>query len=202
MAYPPAPWHLGGELLLSVFASPAARLPGELAAALPAGRRPLRLAGRALVGVALVDYAPGGVLAYRELLVAVACVPRRGPEVTIAQIWVDSPASLAGGRALWGIPKRLAEFERGAVRIDGAEAATLTATVGGALLPGRRRLSLVTAQRLDGTDRITRSLILARVRHLSAEWTFAPAGPLGHLAGRRPLTSLALTDAAIHFGLP
>ena len=33
-----------------------------------------------------------------------------GRPVTITDIWVDSPASVAGGRELWGIPKELCDF--------------------------------------------------------------------------------------------
>ncbi|MBA8815369.1 acetoacetate decarboxylase [Microbacterium halimionae] len=103
--YPPEPWHLGGSLLVSVFRVPAAELP---AIEIPGGRRPLRLGGEVLVGTAFANYVPGGVLQYNELLVSVPSV--FPPRVTVPQIWVDSEASRAGGRELWGIPKQLETF--------------------------------------------------------------------------------------------
>ncbi|WP_268246309.1 acetoacetate decarboxylase family protein [Amycolatopsis deserti] len=101
--YPPEPWHLRGDMHVSAWVVPVGELPE-----LPPGVRPLTVAGRALVLAAWVDYQPPGVLSYRELMVTV--VVRGGLTVTIPHIWVDSPASLAGGRALWHIPKDLAEF--------------------------------------------------------------------------------------------
>ncbi|WP_308431733.1 acetoacetate decarboxylase family protein [Amycolatopsis acidiphila] len=64
--------------------------------------RPVTVLGRAVVATAFVDYLPGGLLPYHELLAAV--VVRRGRRLglTITDIWVDSPASRAGGRELWG----------------------------------------------------------------------------------------------------
>ncbi|HCB06324.1 MAG TPA: hypothetical protein DEQ43_19155 [Nocardioides bacterium] len=64
----------------------------------------LRPAG--LYGAAFVSYDEGSPLTYHELLVArpVSTV-EHGRRVTITDIWVDSPASVAGGRELWAIPK-------------------------------------------------------------------------------------------------
>ena len=95
LEYPAAPWRLQGQLWLSLF-----RVPGS--AGRPGG----------LYGVAFVGYEPGSDLTYSELLVA---RPVRGPggatpRIEITDIWVDSPASMAGGRALWGIPKELCDF--------------------------------------------------------------------------------------------
>ena len=103
--YPPEPWTLVGRMDLSTFLVPTEDLP---TATWPDGWRPLALGGRTPVGAAWVDYAPGGAMSYRELLVAVA--GRVGARVRphIVAIWVDSPASRDGGRELWGIPKGLA----------------------------------------------------------------------------------------------
>jgi acetoacetate decarboxylase len=51
-----------------------------------------------------------GTLTYNEL--AVGPLVRRGARTGALahHIWVDNPASLWGGRQLWGIPKQLAEF--------------------------------------------------------------------------------------------
>lgn len=63
--------------------------------------------------------AVGGMLRYRDSPVGPYAevwatpgirVGRRGPELTIPFMAVDSPASLKGGRANWGLPKTLATF--------------------------------------------------------------------------------------------
>jgi len=73
--------------------------------------RPVTIGGHGLVGTAWVEYEPGGVLQYRELLSAVLIRHRARPGVSIVDIWVESPASRDGGRELWGIPKELAELD-------------------------------------------------------------------------------------------
>ncbi|WP_411698297.1 acetoacetate decarboxylase family protein [Conyzicola sp.] len=200
--YPPEPWFLGGSLLVSAFLLPVADLPRPFQA-LPM----IRIGRRAVVGVVFANYAPGGVLAYDELLVATPVVVRGRPRITIPQIWVDSPQSLAGGRALWGIPKRLATFD--AMRTADAASvsahttgpiAALSARFGRAILPGSPRLPLPIEQRGAGGRIVSHNWAAGRVTALHASWTFAPDGPLGYLHGRRPLASFALRDAAIVFG--
>ena len=88
--YPPAPWAMRGQLWLSVF-----RLREPVDELRPAG----------LYGTAFVSYEPGSALTYSELLVARPVTTEApGLRVTITDIWVDSPASVAGGRELWAIP--------------------------------------------------------------------------------------------------
>src|SRR5687767_10479676 len=89
--YPPAPWRMHGSLWLTAF-----RLRSDVDERHPAGT----------YGVALVDYVEPSPLTYGELLVARTTRTEDGARaVTITDIWVDSPASMAGGRALWAIPK-------------------------------------------------------------------------------------------------
>jgi hypothetical protein len=204
--YPPEPWYLGGSLQVSVFLVESSGLP--VGFELPNGRRPLCVGGRVLVGVAAVSYLPGGALDYDELLVAVPSLGRGGLRVTIPQIWVDSPASVRGGRELWGIPKQLADFRR----TDRARRTRVTMTVGGApvaelrahrglpLLPGMRQLALPVLQRLDGRVTLSQNRVVGRISGLRASWKFPADGPLGYLAGRRPLLNVAVHDAAIIFG--
>lgn len=203
IAYPPEPWYLGGSMLVSVFLLPAASLPAAFA--LPDGRRPLRLGGRVLVGVAAVRYVSGGALDYDELLVAVPSLGRGGLRVTIPQIWVDSPASRSGGRELWGIPKELAEFrgtETGmTMSVDDAPVAGIRSRRGRLLLPGMHQLALPILQRLDGRTTLSHNRVIGRVSALRASWRFAADGPLGYLRGHRPVLNLALHDAAIIFGM-
>lgn len=218
--YPPEPWQLTGRLLLSVLRVPERSVP-RLAGATPHGHRPLRLGGDVLLGLALVHYAPGGVLSYDELLAAVLTVPAGRPRahVTIPRIWVTSAESAAGGRELWAIPKERCDVVQHAtdsavhaeVSADGAPVAGLTARLGPRLLPGRLPLTLTTAQRALSTTPardgerppsavVSDNRLTTEVRAMRARWTIEPDGPLGHLAGRRPLISLALTGATIVFG--
>jgi len=104
--YPPPPWRLRGTVQAALWRVPRAVLPGPL----PAGARPLGWGRTALLATARADWAPGGDLAYRELVVAVPVRLGRRIGITITAAWVDSPAALAGGRDLWAIPKRLGRF--------------------------------------------------------------------------------------------
>ena len=66
-------------------------------------------------GAGFVSYEEGSPLTYHELLVArlastAAQSDAGGRRVTITDIWVDSPASVAGGRELWAFPKGLCDF--------------------------------------------------------------------------------------------
>lgn len=124
VAYPPEPWHLAGSGQITVWRVPAGQLPG-----LPAGVRPLTVRGRALVATAFVSYSDAGQMAYDELLAAVVVRHGRGVALSITDIWVDSPASRAGGRALWGIPKEMATF-RAAAGPAGSTALVRAATPG------------------------------------------------------------------------
>ncbi len=82
---PPAPWHLTGTALGMLHISFSHRQCGVLA---------------------LVHYDHSPVGPYNEL--ALAVLTRRGPSVV--QMPVTSPASMIGGRRIWGFPKTLAEL--------------------------------------------------------------------------------------------
>jgi acetoacetate decarboxylase len=121
---PPAPWRLRGRLTIV----PALVRLASAQARVGSGGRVVPVApGRTLGGALLASYETGSTLRYRELLVASALV-RRGPMIGLwaDHVWVDSDGSLAGGRQIWGIPKRRSQFsepERGAVEVrtdDGA----------------------------------------------------------------------------------
>ncbi len=107
--YPPAPWHLQGCacLALHLIRNDVARaqIPSEfeIVSVWP---------GRTLAGIYLSSYEAGSVLEYHELLVAAGMVRYQGTVgFWISHIYVDNPASLSGGREIWGLPKELAEFE-------------------------------------------------------------------------------------------
>jgi hypothetical protein len=209
--YPPEPWDLRGEMHLSVFAVPRSALPA-LPAPLAAAARPL--GPRALVGAAWVDYRPGGVLTYRELLAAVLVRERGRPRVSIVDIWVDSVASRDGGRALWGIPKDLAQLtlQPGAAggtvaaASIGAEPGSVPGPIGAATfsagrrLPGRWPTPMTVLQAYGDGVRRTRVRGRTGLRLGSGTWRVDANGPLGYLAGRRPLLTVTLTDFRLRFG--
>ncbi|BBH71390.1 acetoacetate decarboxylase [Actinoplanes sp. OR16] len=205
--YPPEPWHLRGQMYLSVFLVPRRRLP-QLPPVLDAAVRPITIAGRVAVGAAWVHYEPGGVLHYRELLSAVLVHERGRPRVSITDIWVDSVASREGGRRLWGIPKELAEFTIDAETepLVDASASAGEEPLASALvrlkgrLPGRFPLGFTVAQALGESVRRTPVRGRSGLRTATAAWRPDPAGPLGYLAGRRPVLSLAITDFWLTFG--
>lgn len=99
--FPPAPWHLIGDMWSSLA---HVDIPPEL----PPGCR--ALLPRSLVAIVLIRYR-GGVLNYDELAyVSPVHVAGRSASF-VHRIWVDSHASLWGGRKLWSVPKELAHFE-------------------------------------------------------------------------------------------
>jgi hypothetical protein len=160
-----------------------------------------------MVGTAWVDYQPGGVLTYRELLVATLVRDGVRPRTTITGIWVDSVPSRDGGRALWAIPKDLAriEFDAGAGDF-GAEAhidarPIASASVGrGVRLPGRWPVRFRVAQDRDGQPQTTRVRATARIQIGRSDWRFAPDGPLAYLRGLRPRVTVTLADFRMTFG--
>ena len=88
------------------------------------------LPGRAAGVLILARYEEGSALHYSELAVLVGPVARGGRlGGWVHGMWVDSPVSRAGGRALWGVPKELARFDwssRGA-EVHGADGRLLAA---------------------------------------------------------------------------
>lgn len=208
MTYPPEPWHLRGQMNLSVWLVPRTAL-----AVLPVEPtvRPVLVGGRAVVGTAWVRYEPGGTLHYHELLSAVLVHERYRPRVSIVDIWVDSVASRDGGRRLWGIPKDLAELAIGPSDSDGRSTVAAEATVSGTpvarsrftaglRLPGQWPTPMAVSQLLDGAVKTTRVRGRAGLRFGGSRWDVAPDGPLGYLAGRRPWMTVTIADFRLTFG--
>jgi acetoacetate decarboxylase len=201
-AYPDAPWDMVGQLWVSLF-----RVKEAVDDQRPAG----------VYGVAFVDYQPGSPLTYAELLVA---HPVKQPVsgVSITDIWVDSPASVAGGRELWAIPKGLCAFAhettvRGPVRrdrwsasIDGrplasarfADVAGLSPRLG---FKGRTwQPGLTEGIGAGGGDRTATLRGSAKSMPCRGSWEFDPDGPLAWLRGRRRLASFRMCDFRMSFG--
>jgi hypothetical protein len=86
-----------------------------------------------LGAVLLADY-QGGTLAYHELIVF-------RPGARVARICVDSPESMRGGRALWKLPKELAEFSWSRTRVEVRQDGRTLFTAAIRRRPGRLQLA-------------------------------------------------------------
>jgi hypothetical protein len=98
--HPPAPWRMKGEAWVGLF---------QADRPVPRPEPWAPLLGERTVAVALVRYREG-TLAYDELIAGP--LVRHGLRwgLWVAHIWVDSAASVWGGRRIWGLPKQLARF--------------------------------------------------------------------------------------------
>jgi len=107
-SHPAPPWSLRGTAIA------AWRLvPTSVARALvPARLRIVPVLPRHTIAVlCMVRYEEGSALRYHELIAAPALVHAAGRiGAWVSHIYVDSPASMAAGRSIWGLPKQLAEF--------------------------------------------------------------------------------------------
>jgi len=201
VTYPAAPWDMVGQLWLSIFRVTDA--PGGV-------RQP------GTYGAAFVSYEPGSPLTYSELLVArLVDAGTYGKRVSITDIWVDSPASVAGGRELWGIPKDLCDFEldtghRGPLSTtdwsasvgrspiasasftDVSRAAPRLKFKGGTWQPG--------IEDTDGQERTATLQGSSKALPCRGRWDFAADGPLDWLRGARQLASFRQADFRMSFG--
>ncbi len=104
----PAPWTLTGEAWIV----PQLQRAGDVAAYVPLGCSIVSWRGWTPGGYVCVDYHTSPVGPYREILFVPALV-RRGWQwgFHISHIYVDSAASVAGGRGNWWLPKNLLAFD-------------------------------------------------------------------------------------------
>jgi len=195
--YPAAPWKLQGRGGLSIWTVPAGTVE------LPEGVKPLSMAGQWFLGVACLAYDEGGMLAYNELAVGVAVRGPSGLGVHISHIWVDSPVSAAGGRELWGIPKKLAKFERSGdgipmVMADGAMIAKVDFKPRRPI-PRRWKVSSRVVQKKKGDICVSAFRVDSHLAWSRSQWEFGCA--LAFLEGRRPWVSIGLSRAKMEFGV-
>jgi acetoacetate decarboxylase len=171
---------------------------------------------RGRYAAAFASYEPDSPLTYSELLVARSL---GGTRLQVTDIWVDSPASRAGGRELWALPKELADFD-----LDTNHTGPLSRTEWTARVPtgsvGRR--AVATARFTDvsragvrlplrggtrqpplapgGTPLAAAITGSAKVLPGRSHWDFDADGPLGWLRGARQLATFRLCDFRLSFG--
>lgn len=195
-SYPPEPWDLYGHAYVGTWLVPRADLPAPHSPA----TTPITIFGRGIVAAAFFVYEEPSPLRYDEIMATVLVRDGWRLRVSITHIWVNSPASLHGGRELWAIPKELADF-------DVVPHASYVAQGIGALLlrrvrrlPWRLPAGFRIAQDRAGTLLV--SPVSGRMRFgvAGARWSFDADGPLGFLHGRRPLLTLAIHPFRLLFG--
>ncbi|MFJ4280499.1 acetoacetate decarboxylase family protein [Streptomyces massasporeus] len=197
--FPPSPWRLTGDMVVSLWRVPADDLPSW---PLPAGVHPWVVRRRATVVTFWVDYRPGGVLSYREFLIALAV--RHGHRLAGSTVaaWVDDDRALAGGRALWGIPKEQGGFTlradsrstRAELTADGIPAVRFTYQ-DVLRLPFRLSARAHLVQQLsDGAECRVPMRISGRPALGRGHVSTGPEARLSVLAGRRPVLSFAVRD--------
>ena len=134
--------------------------------------------------------------------------------MSITDIWVDSPASVAGGRELWAIPKGLCDFTlessyRGPVTttewsasIDRRPVASARFTDVSRMMPRVPFKGGTWQPGIEDTGGEDRTAVLtgsARSLPCRAYWDFDAAGPLGWLRDARQLASFRMVDFRMSF---
>lgn len=104
----PAPWHLTGRGCILAMRFPLAYLRDDTRVPTP-----LRSSLRGSISwVMFVDYTTADCGPYRELLfIPGTCSFSQGRFLTISKIFVSTQLSVTHGRANWGIPKELCDFD-------------------------------------------------------------------------------------------
>jgi acetoacetate decarboxylase len=163
-------------------------------------------------GAAFVSYEDPSPLTYSELLVARPVEDRR---VSITDIWVDSPASVAGGRELWAIPKGLCDFTLESSRTGPLSRTDWSASyarrpIASASFSDVSRLAVRLPFRgatfqpgiddTGGEDRTATLTGSARSLPCRGSWDFAADGPLAWLRGARQLASFRMAGFRMSFG--
>ncbi len=193
-SYPPAPWHLRGWGFCSAHLADVA----GVRALVPPGLRIVTvLPGRTLAALYFASYEGASSLEYHELAIAVALVWHRGrPHAWAPQLYVDNPASVAGGRAIWGLRKTLASFEharsrgRGSVtvHVGGNAVCSFAVRAAGPAVPLQVPIA---ALGMQGETRLSVVAKLgARVRLASAQISLPPDSPHRPAFARRAFAAL------------
>jgi hypothetical protein len=203
--YPPPPWRLEGWGVATFGLLDSAAAKGFV----PAGARLVTIVpGKTVGGLLFLSYERGS-LVYRELNV-VAGLARVGMRFAylLARLYVDSSASLAGGREIWGVPKELATFgvgqSDGLTTIDVLNGTQricrLRCTAPG---PGLRLpIPLPSFGLRDDAFLFFTGTLLARTSLIRASVEMPVEGPFAGLGLSRPLIALRCDNATIAVPAP
>ncbi|QGG41735.1 acetoacetate decarboxylase [Aeromicrobium yanjiei] len=195
-AYPAEPWDLHGHAYIGVWLVPVKDLPAPHSSA----TRPITVLGRGIVSAAFFVYERPSPLTYDEIMSTVLVRQGWRPRVSITHIWVDSAASRDGGRELWAIPKELADFDVEPHHAYDAHGIGTLTVPRVRHLPFRLPLGFTIAQDRAGTLQVSPVRGRVRLGVTRGRWSFAAGGPVGFLAGRRPLLTLAARPFRLIFG--
>lgn len=199
-SYPPSPWHLTAHAYVGLYLVPKSDLPAPHSPQTKA----ITVFGRGLVAAAFFVYEEPSPLTYNEIMSTVLVRKGWRPLVSITKIWVDSEASRDGGRELWAIPKDLADFavnpHTSYVGADGHTSIGSLVVHGAKALPLKLPVGFKVAQNRAGELVLTSVKGRGRIGIAKVRWTFNPDGPIGFLAGRRPLLTLVLRPFKVVFG--
>jgi hypothetical protein len=163
-------------------------------------------AGRTPGGLLLAHYGPGSTLAYHELL-GIGGLTRLGglPAAWITHACVDDAASIAGGRAVWGIPKVHADFRWEEASGGGRVSVSLAgdAVVSATFAARSRSRSLPLAARFIGRDGRAPAWAVGilRATPVRASVRIPPESPLAALAPVFSNTAV-VGDVTLRVGAP
>lgn len=194
--YPAEPWDLHGHSYVGMWLLPRDRTPAPHSPA----TKTVTIFGRAIVCAAFFVYEEPSPLTYNEIMTTVLVREGWRLRVSITHIWVDSKASRDGGRALWAIPKDLADFDVVPHTSYAAQGIGSLAVKRVRRLPWALPLAFRIAQ--DRAETLVVSPVRGRIRFGRAvgRWSFAADGPIGFLTGRKPLMTLAAKPFHLIFG--
>ena len=194
--YPPSPWDLTGHSYAGVWLLPKRLAPPPHSASTKA----ITIFGRTIVVAAFFVYEEPSPLTYDEIMSTVLVRDGWKLRVSITHIWVNSEASLAGGRELWAIPKDLADFDVAPHSSYAAQGIGSLSVQRVRRLPFRAPAAFSSAQDRDGNLLVTPVSGRVRLGLAKARWSFAAEGPIGFLAGRKPLLTLVTKPFHLIFG--
>ena len=195
-SYPPEPWDLHGHAHVGMWLLPRDRTPAPHSPA----TKVVTIFGRAIVCAAFFVYEEPSPLTYNEIMSTVLVREGWRIRVSITHIWVDSEASRDGGRALWAIPKDLADFDVVPHTSYAAQGIGSLAVKRVRRLPWALPIRFKIAQDREGSLLVSSVKGHIRYGNTTGRWSFAADGPIGFLAGRKPLLTLASKPFHLIFG--
>ncbi|KGF71984.1 hypothetical protein DO97_13875 [Neosynechococcus sphagnicola sy1] len=206
MTYPPAPWYLYGNALVSFHLIDVEKarplVPGdfEIVSVLP---------GKTFGALYLSVYEANSTLQYHELIVGAALV-RYGNQIGtwISHIYVDDSDSLAGGRNIWGLPKEMAEFSWGdrTVSVMQGSRSLCQVDYGPAGLPlslwGKSKISGDVFSGLDQDILLFTGNFEAQLRWVQCNLMIPPESPFTALHLGHPWLTIQMHDLAFTANAP